>query len=53
MPDKPGEFSKIAKMLTRAKISIESLYILGQSRGRTEVALIVDDLDGAKKALNF
>ncbi len=51
MPDKPGELSKIAKRLARAKINVESLYILSKKDGITEVALILDDIKEARKAL--
>jgi hypothetical protein len=50
--DRPGELSKVAKKLGRAKINIESIYILGQKDGKTEVALVVDDLKKAQQRLN-
>ncbi|UCE73117.1 MAG: hypothetical protein JSV56_08740 [Methanomassiliicoccales archaeon] len=49
--DRPGELAKIAKKLGKAKINIESIYILGQKEGRTEVALVVDDMNKAGAAL--
>ncbi len=49
--DRPGELSKIAKKLGKAKINIESIYILGQNEGKTEVALVVDDMKKASKLL--
>ena len=48
--DRPGELAKVAKKLGKAKINIESIYILGQKEGRTELALVVDDM---KKAGNL
>lgn len=50
--DRPGELSKIAKKLGRAKINIQSIYILGQKGGKTEVALVVDDMEKAKDRLS-
>lgn len=49
--DRPGELAKVAKKLGKAKINIESVYILGQREGRTEVALVVDDMKKAGKIL--
>lgn len=49
--DRPGELSKIAKKLGKAKINIESIYILGQKEGKTEVALVVDDMRKASALL--
>jgi hypothetical protein len=51
MHDKPGELYKVAKRLEKARIDIESIYILGQREGKTEVALVVDDMARAKSAL--
>lgn len=51
MHDKSGELYKVAKRLEKAKIEIESIYILGQRNGKTEVALVVDDFAGAKSVL--
>lgn len=50
--DRPGELSKVAKKLGKAKINIESIYILGQKNGKTDVALVVDNMDKAKERLN-
>jgi hypothetical protein len=50
--DRPGELSKIAKKLGKAQINIESIYILGQKNGKTEVALVVDDMAKASERLN-
>lgn len=50
--DRPGELSKIAKKLGKAKINIESIYIIGQKNGKTDVALVVDDMVKAKERLN-
>jgi hypothetical protein len=45
--DRPGELAKVAKKLGKAKINIESIYILGQEKGKTEVALVVDNMKKA------
>jgi hypothetical protein len=50
--DRPGELSKVAKKLGKAKINIESIYILGQKDGKTEVALVVDNMEKASERLN-
>ena len=49
--DRPGELAKVAKKLGRAKVNIESIYILGQKEGRTELALVVDDMKKASELL--
>lgn len=49
--DRPGELAKVAKKLGKAKINIESIYILGQKEGKTEIALVVDDMSRAGKIL--
>jgi hypothetical protein len=50
--DRPGELSKVAKKLGKAKINIESIYILGQKDGKTDVALVVDNMKKAQERLN-
>lgn len=47
--DRPGELAKVARRLAKADISVESIYILGSKDGRTQLALVVDDLEQAKK----
>lgn len=49
--DRPGELAKIAKRLSRAGINVHSLYLLGSKNGRTEIAMVVDDLAKATMAL--
>ncbi|MEE8231721.1 MAG: hypothetical protein V3R46_00170 [Thermoplasmata archaeon] len=49
--DRPGELAKVARRLQRANVHISSLYILGSQKGRTEIAMTVDDLEGARKLL--
>ncbi len=49
--DRPGELAKVAKRLSRAGINVQSLYILGSKNGRTEIALVVSDIEKAKVTL--
>jgi hypothetical protein len=53
LPDRPGELYKVTRKLAKARVMVESLYILGQSNGKTEVAMVVDDMDGARTALRI
>ncbi|MFQ6013406.1 MAG: hypothetical protein ACE5LS_07160 [Thermoplasmata archaeon] len=49
--DRPGELAKVARRLTRANVHVSSLYILGSRRGKTEIAMTVDNLETARKLL--
>jgi len=49
--DRPGELAKVARRLARAGINVHSIYILGSKNGRTEIALVVDDIERAKVAI--
>lgn len=49
--DRPGELAKVAKKLGKAKINIISIYILGQRKGKTELALVVDNMNRAEELL--
>jgi hypothetical protein len=51
--DRPGELAKIAKMLAKARIDIESVYLLDrdQERGEVELALKVSDVAKAATVL--
>jgi len=49
--DRPGELAKVARRLARAGINVQSIYILGSKNGRTEIALVVDDIERAKIAI--
>ncbi|UCF07699.1 MAG: ACT domain-containing protein [Thermoplasmata archaeon] len=49
--DRPGELAKVAKKLGKAKINIRSIYILGQRNGKTELALVVDNMSRAEDLL--
>jgi len=49
--DKPGELSKLTKMLAASEINIESLYVLNKNQGVAEIAMIVDKMDLARDSL--
>ncbi len=49
--DRPGELAKVSRRLARGAIDVHSIYILGSKNGRTEIALVVDDMEKAKAAL--
>jgi hypothetical protein len=49
--DRPGELAKVSRRLARGGIDVHSIYILGSKNGRTEIALVVDDMEKAKSAL--
>jgi hypothetical protein len=49
--DRPGELAKVARRLARAGINVSSLYILGSKNGRTEIAMVVDDMTRAQVAI--
>ena len=49
--DRPGELAKIARRLARAGVNVESIYILGSKNGKTEVGMVVSDMEKGKSAL--
>jgi hypothetical protein len=49
--DTPGELAKVADRLANHSVNIESLYIVGKSKGVVELALKVDSEKNAKLAL--
>ena len=49
--DRPGELAKVARRLARAGVNVQSIYILGSRNGKTQIALVVDDIPRAKTAL--
>ena len=51
LPDKPGELLKVTKKLARKHINVEAIYILNRDKGKTEVAVVVDDLKKADAIL--
>ncbi len=49
--DRPGELAKIARRLARGGVNVESIYILGSKNGKTEVGMVVSDMEKAKAAI--
>lgn len=49
--DRPGELAKVSRRLARAGINVHSIYILGSKNGRTELALVVDNIERAKASI--
>lgn len=53
LADKPGELAKVIKKLAKTGVNIESMFMLTSKGSMVEVALGVDHLDEAKKALDY
>lgn len=51
LDDRPGEMAKMTRKLARARVNIESVYILNKGVGFTEIALKVDKPLDARVAL--
>jgi hypothetical protein len=51
LSDKPGTLARVANRLGKAKVNIESAYMIGQSKRSTTLGLGVKDSRAAKKAL--
>lgn len=51
LTDRPGELAKLTKRLSQANVKIESIYILGKDKGKTEIALGVNDIKRAMPLL--
>ncbi len=49
----PGEIAFFAKKLADFKINIDSVYMLGESKGKGEMAFVVDDVERAKQVLGL
>ncbi|HIK00314.1 TPA: ACT domain-containing protein [archaeon] len=54
--NRPGELAKVAKLLAKQGINVESIYLRGSKKGlsgrpETEVVMNVSDLSGAQKLL--
>ena len=50
--DRPGELAKIAHRLARTGVNVTSLYILESRNDKTEVTMVVNDMDKAKMAIH-
>lgn len=51
LEDKPGELSKVSKLLSDAGISITNVYMLGKEKGKSIIAFKVDRMAKARKVL--
>lgn len=51
LPDRPGELGKMARKLAMAMVNVDSIYILSKENGMTEMALTVDNIVKAERAL--
>jgi len=51
LSDKPGTLARVANRLGKAKINIDSAYMLGQSKKSTTLGIGVKDARAANKAL--
>ncbi|MFZ5854282.1 MAG: ACT domain-containing protein [Chloroflexota bacterium] len=51
--DRPGALAEVSEKLARAGVNIHSFLILGTRNGRAELALTVDDIEAARKALGL
>jgi hypothetical protein len=51
LTDRPGELGKVTRKLADEGINIQYIYILGKEKGKTDIALKVDDVEGARAAL--
>ena len=51
LADRPGALARVARRLGKAKVNIESAYVVGQSKKSTTVGLGFKDPRAANKAL--
>lgn len=49
--DRPGELAKVLKILSKERIAVDSIYILGKENDKTVVAIKADNIEKAKKLL--
>jgi len=52
MLDRPGELAKLAGRFAKAEINVQSIYLLGQKEGKSQLALVVSDMEKAKTLVN-
>ena len=48
MPDRPGRLGEFAEMLAEADINIETIFVIDNAAGFTELAIGVDKIEEAK-----
>ena len=53
LEDKAGELARIASQLGAGGVNIDAIYLTGKAEDLVELALAVDDLKKAKKALGI
>ncbi len=51
LANKPGALARVAKRLGKARVNIDTAYLLGQTKTRAVLALGVKDVRAAKRAL--
>lgn len=51
LADKPGSLARVTKRLAKAKVNIDSVYLLDKTKKRAVVAVGVTNVAAAKKAL--
>lgn len=51
LANKPGSLARLSRRLAKARVSVDSAYMIGTGKGSTTLALGVKDLRKAKKAL--
>lgn len=51
LPDKPGQLARTAKQIADAGINIDQIYVIGKTRGKTEIVFLARDIAGVKRAL--
>lgn len=51
LSDRPGELGKMARRLAKARVNVDSIYILSKEDGMTEMAITVDNIKKAQTAL--